>query len=92
LKDLLRSAPLAILSLVCVALGWLFFGAFVVSGVNHRLGSSMDKVGQFTVASPCLIAIVLALASVIWNPGKAPGLVALIVAVLATWGLLALGG
>lgn len=92
MKSIFRNAKLAVLSLACVVAGLLFFGAFVVSGTSHRLGSSMDKVGQFTVVSPCLIAIVLALASLIWNPRKAPGLVALAVAVAGTCLLVAFGG
>lgn len=92
MKNLFRTAPLAGLSLVCVVLSLLFFAAFLVSGVNHRLGSSMDKVGQFAVLSPCLVAMVLGLASLIWNARKTPGLVALVVAAAATLGLYLAGG
>jgi len=42
--------------------------------------------------SPCLIAIVLALASVIWNRRKVPGLIALTIAVLGTWMVFSIGG
>ncbi|HEX4064606.1 MAG TPA: hypothetical protein VHZ09_01180 [Acidobacteriaceae bacterium] len=70
----------------------LFYWIYVHTGTYHRLGSSMDNVGRFAVLSPCLIGIVLALASVIWNPRKAPGLVALIVSILGTWVLFRLGG
>ena len=92
MKDLFRNALFAALSLVCVALGLLFMGLFVVSGTNHRLGSGMDKVVHFAFASPGLIAIVLALASLIWNPRKTPGLIALLVAVAGTVALFAMGG
>ncbi|MGA8107902.1 MAG: hypothetical protein WBD46_13080 [Acidobacteriaceae bacterium] len=92
MKNPFHDAKLAVLSLGCVLLGFLFLWAFVISGMNHRLGSAMDKVGRFTVLSPCLIAIVLALASLIWNRRKAPGLVALIIAVAGTWVLLSIGG
>lgn len=92
MRNLFRNARFALLSVACVALGFLFFGAFVVSGTNHRLGNSMDKVGQFAVLSPCLIAVVLAVASVIWNRRKVPGLVALLVALIGTWLLYSLGG
>ena len=92
MKNLFRIAQFAALSLLCVGVSWVFFGVFVVSGMNHRLGSSMDNVGRYVVLSPCLIAIVLALASVIWNPRKAPGLIALAVAVATTWVLFSIGG
>ena len=92
MKWLFQNAKLAALSLGCVVLSFLFFSVFAYTGVNHRLGSAMDKVGRFTVLSPCLIAIVLALASLIWNPRKVPGLVALIFAVAATWVLFSIGG
>lgn len=92
MKNWFTIARLAVLSLVCVVLSWIFFAAFVVSGTNHRLGNSMDKVAQFAVLSPSLIGIVLALASVIWNPRKRPGTVALVVAVVATCVLYWVGG
>lgn len=92
MKNLFRNARVAVLSLVCVAFGLLLFAAFVISGTNHRLGSSGDLIGRFTVLSPTLIAIVLALASVIWNPRKTPGAIALFIAVVATLALYALGG
>lgn len=92
MKSLFRIAPLAVVSFACVAVAWLFFGVFVVSGVNHRLGNSMDHVAQFAVLSPGLIAIVLGLASLIWNAKKVPGLIALMVAIAATLGLYAAGG
>jgi Protein of unknown function (DUF3021) len=91
-KKLFRNAFFAALSLTCVALGFLFYGAFVVSGTNHRLGNSMDKVAQFAVLSPCLIGIVLGLASLIWNRRKTPGLIALLVAVAGTCVVYAIGG
>ncbi|HUB20562.1 MAG TPA: hypothetical protein VL990_18115 [Acidobacteriaceae bacterium] len=92
MKNLFRTALFAALSLLCVVLAYLFFGAFVVTGTNRLLGSSMVHVGQFAILCPCLIAIVLALASVIWNRRKIPGLIALVVAVVGTWALYRMGG
>ena len=92
MKNFFENAKFAALSLGCVVLSFVFWGAFVVSGANHRLGSGMDKVGRFGVVSPCLIAIVLALASVIWNRRKVPGLIALTIAVLGTWMVFSIGG
>jgi hypothetical protein len=91
-KNWFQTARFATLSLACVVLSLLSFGAFVISGMNHRLGSSMDKVGRFAVLGPCLIAIVLALASVIWNPRKTPGIIVLLVAVIAAGLLYSFGG
>jgi hypothetical protein len=91
-KNPFRDAKFAGFSLGCVVASYVFYGIYVKSGMYHRLGSPMDNVGRFTALSPCLIGIVLALASVIWNPRKAPGLVALIVSILGTWVLFRLGG
>lgn len=92
MKHFFEYAKFAGFSLACLVLSFLFFGAFRVSGMNHRLGNSVDKIGQFAVVSPALIAIILALASLIWNRRKTPGLIALVVAVGGTWALFALGG
>jgi len=91
-KNLFRNAKFAGFSLGCVVASWLLYWIYVHTGMYHRLGSSMDNVGRFAVLSPCLIGIVLALASVIWSPRKAPGLVALIVSLLSTWVLFHAGG
>ncbi|HEX4038733.1 MAG TPA: hypothetical protein VHX37_11805 [Acidobacteriaceae bacterium] len=92
MKNPFHGAKFAALSLGCVAAGFLFLWAFVETGANHRLGSGMDKVGRFTVLSPCLMAMVLALASVIWNRRKGPGLIALIAAVAGIWVLYRISG
>jgi hypothetical protein len=91
-RGFFQNAKFAAISLACVLLSFLFFAVFVYSGVNHRLGSSADNIGRFVVVSPCLIAVILALASLIWNPRKVPGLVALVVALAGTWILFAFGG
>jgi cytochrome bd-type quinol oxidase subunit 2 len=91
-RGFFQNAKFAAISLACVLLSFLFFAVFVYTGVNHRLGNTMDKIGHFAVVSPALIAIVLALASLIWNRRKAPGLIALMVSIVGIWVLFALGG
>jgi len=91
-KSPLKTALFAALSLGCVAVGYLLFGAFVVTGTNRLLGSGMEKVARFAILSPCLVGIVLAPASLIWNPGKLPGMIALVVAVAGTCLLYSMGG
>jgi hypothetical protein len=84
MKNLFRGAKFAVLSLGCVAASFFLHWIYVWTGTYHTLGSSFNKVGRFAVLIPCLIAIVLALASVIWNRRKAPGLIGLVIAVAGT--------
>lgn len=92
MKTLLREARFATLSFACVVLGFLFFWALMLSGTNARLGNTMDKVAKFGVLSPCLIAIVLALAGLRWDLRKLPGVLALLASVGSTCLIYALGG
>lgn len=50
------------ISFGCVIFGFVCFWVLVHSGTNSRLGNNMDEVAKFAVLSPCLIAIVLAVA------------------------------
>lgn len=92
MKTLLREARLATLSFGCVILSFLFFWALIESGINIRLGNTMDKVAKFAVLSPCLIAIVLAIAGLRWDLRKLPGVVALLIAIAGSCLIYALGG
>ena len=92
MKTLLREARFATLSFGCVILGLLFFWALMLSGTNTRLGNTMDKVAKFAVLSPCLIAIVLAIAGLRWDLRKLPGVVALLASLASTLLIYALGG
>ena len=91
MKTLLREARLATLSFGCVILSFLFFWALIESGINIRLGNTMDK-AKFAVLSPCLIAIVLAIAGLRWDLRKLPGVVALLIAIAGSCLIYALGG
>ena len=84
MKTLLQEAKLAVLSLLCVFAGFLLLAFLVKSGAIHRLGASMDKVAIFAALSPCLIATVLATASLIWDRRKLLGGIALVIAVAGT--------
>lgn len=92
MRTLFQQARLATLSLVCVLLGFLFFWAIVQSGIHIRLGNTMDKVAKFAALSPCLIAIVLALAALRWDRRKLPGVLALLASLASTFLIYALGG
>lgn len=92
MKKFFQSAKVAALSLGCVVAGYLLYWLYVRTGTSYRLGYPFVNIGKFAVLSPCLIAIVLALASLIWNPRKTPGLIALVVAIAGTWVLFAIGG
>lgn len=83
MNTIFREAKLAILSLICVLAGLLFYGFLVKTGTIHRLGNSMDRVGIFAALSPCLIATVLAIAGLIWDRRKLPGVIALVIALAA---------
>jgi hypothetical protein len=52
----------------------------------------MDKVAKFAALSPCLIAIVLALAGLRWDLRKLPGVIALLASLAGTFLIYALGG
>jgi hypothetical protein len=84
MRNLFRQAKFAVLSSGCVVASYFLYWIYVRTGTYHTLGSSFNKVGRFVVLIPCLIAIVLALASVIWNRRKAPGLIGLAIAVAGT--------
>ena len=92
MKTLFREARFTTLSLLCVLLGYLFFWAIVQSGIHIRLGNTMDKVAKFAALSPCLIAIVLALAGLRWDRRKLPGALALLASLASTFLIYALGG
>ena len=92
MRTLFQQARFATLSFGCVVLGFIFFWALVHSGVNSRLGSNMDKVAKFTALSPCLIAIVLAIAGLRWDPRKFFGFLALLASLGSTCLIYALGG
>jgi hypothetical protein len=92
MKTLLREARFATLSLLCVLLSFLFFWAIMESGIHIRLGNTMDKVAKFAALSPCLIAIVLALAGLRWDLRKLPAILALLASLAGTFLIYALGG
>lgn len=92
MKTLLREARFATLSFGCTILGFLFFWALMLSGTNTRLGNTMDKVAKFAALSPCLIAIVLAIAGLRWDLRKLPGVVALLISIAGSCLIYALGG
>lgn len=92
MRTLFRQARFATLSFVCVILGYLFFWAVVHSGIHTRLDNSMDKVAKFTALSPCLIAIVLAVAGLRWDRRKLLGFLALLASLGSTCLIYALGG
>lgn len=92
MKTLFREARFATLSLLCVLLGYLFFWAVTYSGIHIRLGNTMDKVAKFAALSPCLIAIVLALAGLRWDQRKMLALLALLASLASTFLIYALGG
>lgn len=92
MRALIREARLSAISFVCVILGFVFFWAMMLSGLNIRLGNTMDKVAKFAVLSPCLIAIVLAIAALRWDLRKLPGVFALLASIAGTFLIYALGG
>lgn len=92
MKTLLREARFATLSLGCTIVAFLFLWALMLSGINIRLGNTMDKVAKFAVLSPCLIAIVLAIAGLRWDLRKLPGVVALLISIAGSCLIYALGG
>ena len=92
MKNPFHETKFAAFSLGCVIAGYLLYWLYVRTGTYYRLGYPFVSIGKFAVLCPCLIAIVLALASVIWNRRKAPGLAALAIALVGTWVLWAIGG
>lgn len=92
MKTLFQQSRLATISFGCVLLGFIFFWALLESGINIRLGNTMDKVAKFAVLSPCLIAIVLAIAGLHWDLRKLPGVIALLIAIAGSCLIYALGG
>jgi len=92
MKTLFREARFATLSLLCVLLGFVFFWALMESGIHIRLGNTMDKIAKFAALSPCLIAIVLALAGLRWDQRKVLALLALLASLASSFLIYALGG
>lgn len=92
MRTLFREARFSTLSFGCVILSFLFFWALLESGINIRLGNTMDKVAKFAVLSPCLIAIVLAIAGLRWDLRKLPAVLALLASLAGTCLIYALGG
>lgn len=80
------------ISFGCVIFGFVCFWVLVHSGTNSRLGNNMDEVAKFAVLSPCLIAIVLAVAGLRWDRRKSPGFVALLASLAGAFLIYALGG
>lgn len=92
MRTLFQQARFATLSFGCVILGFLSFWVLIQSGANIRLGNTMDKVAKFAALSPCLIAIVLAIAGLRWDLRKLPGVLAILASLASTFLIYALGG
>ncbi len=84
MKKLFQEAKFAVLSFGCTVGSYFLYWLYVWTGTYHTLGSSFDRVGRFGVLIPSLIGVVLALASLIWNRRKVPGLIALVISVAGT--------
>lgn len=92
MKTLFSNARLACLSFLCLFASFLLFWMLVHTGTNNRLGSTMGAVARFAALSPALIAIVLAIAGLLWDRRKTPGVIALIAALAGTWAIFSMGG
>lgn len=92
MRNPFHGARFAGLSIACTIAGYVLYWMYVRTGTYYRLGYPVVNIGKFAVLCPCLIGVILALASVIWNPRKMPGVVALAIGIAGTWVLWAMGG